>query len=304
MPVTPFAEKSRWAQKIAAGEFVFSVEVVPPRGCDPSRVMKRIAKLQESGVDAINIPDGPRASSRMSPQVLAILVERELGMETIIHYCCRDRNILGMQSDLLGDYAAGLKNILAVTGDPPKLGDYPDATAVFDVDAIGLVNIINNLNQGLDLGGNHMSKPTAYAIGVALNHTAINQEEEIRRFHWKREAGAEFVITQPVFDAEAFLRFHDRLGDHGLPIVCGVWPLVSFKNAEFMNNEVPGVSIPDQVLQRMYEAKDADDAMKIGLEIAAENVSRMKHVLAGAQVSVPLGKYKFAIEVVDRIREL
>ena len=302
--VVPFAEKSSWARKIGRGEFVFTVEVVPPKGCDPTKTLNRIKKLKDAEVDAVNIPDGPRASSRMSPQVLALLIENRIGIETILHYCCRDRNILGIQSDLLGDFAGGLKNILAVTGDPPKLGDYPDATAVFDVDSIGLTNIINGLNHGRDIGKNKLAKPTAYAIGVALNPTALNIEEEINRFRWKVDAGAEFAITQPVFDADQFLRFYEKVERFGIPIVAGVWPLVSYKNAEFMNNEVPGVEIPQSVLDRMAAATDSDHARETGLEIAVENVGRILDCIVGAQISAPMGNVKFAIRVVDQIREL
>lgn len=302
--VMPLQERSRLGKKLAQGEFVFSVEVVPPKGCDPARTLKRIQLLKDHDVDAVNIPDGPRASSRMSPQILAILVENQIGLETILHYCCRDRNILGIQSDLLGGFAAGLKNILAVTGDPPKLGDYPDATAVFDIDAIGLTNIINHLNLGRDIGGNLLSKPTSYATGVALNPTALNIEEEINRFHWKVKAGADFAITQPVFDTAQFMSFYERVKHHGIPIIAGVWPLVSYKNAEFMNNEVPGISIPESTLARMREAGSSDEAKEIGLQIALENVEQILPYIAGAQISAPMGNVKFALRVVDGVRSL
>jgi len=301
-PVTPLEERSRWGGKLARGEFVTSVEVLAPRGCDPTRTLKRIAKLRDAGVDAVNIPDGPRASSRMSPMVLAMMTEQQLGMETILHYCCRDRNILGIQSDLLGGFASGLKNILAVTGDPPKLGDYPDATAVFDVDSIGLSNIIHRLNQGMDIGANPLTKPTGYVIGVALNPAAVNLEEELRRFRWKAEAGADFAITQPVFDSDLFLSVHERVAEYGIPIIAGVWPLASFKNAEFMNNEVPGIEVPDTILERMREAGNGDRARAVGIEIALENIAAIRHAIAGIQVSAPLGKISIALEVIDRAR--
>ncbi len=302
--IVPFQEKSNWAAKIHKKEFVFTVEVTPPKGCDPTRILKRIAKLKAAGVDAVNIPDGPRASSRMSPQILALLIENRIGIETVLHYCCRDRNILGIQSDLLGDFAGGLKNILAVTGDPPKLGDYPDATAVFDVDSIGLTNIINGLNHGRDIGKNKLQKPTAYCIGIALNPTAVNPEEELSRFRWKVEAGAEFAITQPVFDPDQFLRFYEKVAHFNIPIIAGVWPLISYKNAEFMNNEVPGVDIPAQVLSRMEAASDADEAREIGLDVAVESVRKILPCIAGAQISAPLGNVNFALQVVDGIRDI
>jgi len=300
----PLAERSNWARKIVEGDFVYSVEVVPPKGCDPTKILKKIARLKEAHVDAVNIPDGPRASSRMSPLILATMIESQIGMETILHYCCRDRNILGIQSDLLGGFAAGLKNILSVTGDPPKLGDYPDATAVFDVDSIGLTNIIDGLNHGLDIGGNQIAKPTAYAVGVALNPGAVNPEEELSRFRWKAEAGADFAITQPVFDPDTFLAFYERIKDLKVPIIAGVWPLASFKNAEFMNNEVPGISIPPKTLERMRAAQTGELAREEGLAIALENVSAVREVLSGVQVSAPLGNVKLAIQLVSGIRSV
>ncbi|CAM2010281.1 bifunctional homocysteine S-methyltransferase/methylenetetrahydrofolate reductase [Acanthopleuribacter pedis] len=302
--VLPLAQRSRLGEKLAAGAFVFSVEVVPPKGCDPTRTLKRIQKLKDAEIDAVNIPDGPRASSRMSPQILAILVENQIGIETILHYCCRDRNILGMQSDLLGGFAAGLHNILAVTGDPPKLGDYPDATAVFDIDAIGLTNIINHLNLGRDIGGNDLSKPTAYATGVALNPTALNAVEEINRFHWKVKAGADFAITQPVFDTAQFLHFYEQVKHHQIPIIAGIWPLVSYKNAEFMNNEVPGISIPESTLARMRATASSEEAKEVGLQIALENVTQILPYIAGAQISAPMGNVKFALRVVEGVRAM
>lgn len=299
--VQPLAERSKWGRKLESGAFVVTVEVLAPRGCDPRRTLKRIAKLRDAGCDAVNIPDGPRASSRMSPLILATMVEQQLGMETILHYCCRDRNILGIQSDLLGGYAAGLKNILAVTGDPPKLGDYPDATAVFDVDSIGLTNILNGLNHGRDIGGNTLSKPTGYAVGVALNPCAVNQEEELARFRWKVDAGADFAITQPVFDADAFCAFVDKIGPQTIPIIAGVWPLASYKNAEFMNNEVPGVFIPDEAMARMREAGNGEAARAEGVQISLENIARIRHLISGIQVSAPLGKIELALEIVNQM---
>ncbi|MDJ0836692.1 MAG: bifunctional homocysteine S-methyltransferase/methylenetetrahydrofolate reductase [Acidobacteriota bacterium] len=300
----PLEKRSNWGRKIKEGEFVYSVEIVPPKGCDPTRTLKRIKKLKDAGVDAVNIPDGPRASSRMSPMVLALMAEQQVEMETILHYCCRDRNILGIQSDLLGGFAAGLKNILAVTGDPPKLGDYPDATAVFDVDSIGLTGIIERLNHGLDIGANPLSKPTAYAIGVALNPVAVNEEEEIRRFEWKARAGADFCITQPVFDAKTFLDFHEKVAHLGIPVVAGVWPLASYKNAEFMNNEVPGITIPEETMARMRDAGSGDKARETGLAIALENVEVILDKIAGVQISAPLGKVSLALAVADGVRAM
>src|SRR6478672_1023247 len=186
--VVPAEQRSNWAAKIARGEFVTSVEVLPPKGCDADKTLESIRLLKEVGVDGVNIPDGPRAQTRMSAQATAVLVEREIGIEAVLHYCCRDRNLLGMMSDLLGAAALDLHNLLIITGDPPKMGPYPDATAVFDIDAIGLTNMVNKLNHGLDLGNNPIGRPTAFSIGVGVNPGALNLEEEIRRFEWKVEA--------------------------------------------------------------------------------------------------------------------
>jgi homocysteine S-methyltransferase len=251
--VVPPEERSRWAGKIARGEFVTSVEVLPPKGCDAQKTLDSIRLLKDAGVDGVNIPDGPRAQTRMSAQATAVLVEREIGIEAVLHYCCRDRNLLGMMSDLLGAAALGLHNLLIITGDPPKMGPYPDATAVFDIDAIGLTNMANKLNHGLDLGNNPIGKPTAFSLGVGVNPGAVNLEEEIRRFEWKVEAGAEYAITQPVFDTDQLRNFLDKISHVKIPIIAGIWPLISFRNAEFMHNEVPGVNVTAEILERMPE---------------------------------------------------
>jgi len=295
----PLAEKSRLAAKISRGEKVVSVELTPPRGCDPSAILKKAQTLHEHGIDAINLPDGPRASARMSNQVLSILIQQQVGIEPIPHYCCRDRNLLGMQSDLLGLYAAGIHNLLLVTGDPPKLGDYPDATAVFDVDAIGLTNIVNGLNQGLDLGQNRLNQPTGYLIGVGVNPVAVDLELEIRRFFYKVEAGAEYAITQPIFDVAAFRSFLQRIESHRIPILAGIWPLTSYRNAEFMNNEVPGVVIPPQIMQRMQAAEEQGCGQAEGIRIAQEMVREIQTEIQGIQVSAPFGKIELALEVVS-----
>ena len=242
--------------KIAAGEFVTMVEIVPPKGTDVRKEVEGARFLKSVGVDAINIPDSPRASARMSNQALSLLVQQEVGIEAILHYTCRDRNVLSIQSDLLGAAALGIRNLICITGDPPKMGNYPDATAVFDVDAIGLVNIVHNLNRGLDIGGNPMGTGTSFVIGVGANPGVPNIDEEIRRFEYKVEAGAEYAVTQPVFDLallEAFLR---RIEHCRIPVIAGIWPLVSVRNAEFMKNELR-VSVPDSILERMAGRQDS-----------------------------------------------
>lgn len=297
----PQAEKSRLAAKVSQGQKVVSIELTPPRGCDPSKIIEQAKVLHAAGIDAINLPDGPRASARMSNQILSLLMYQQVGIEPIPHYCCRDRNLLGMQSDLLGLYAAGIHNILLVTGDPPKLGDYPDATAVFDVDAIGLTNMVYGLNHGLDLGKNPLNTPTGYFIGVGVNPVAVDLEREISRFFYKVEAGAEYAITQPIFDPEALKRFLDKVASHRIPILAGIWPLASFRNAEFMNNEVPGVEIPDSVMQRMYDAEQRGEGRAEGVRIAQEMVTALQSELHGIQVSAPFGKIELALQVVEAL---
>ncbi len=296
-------ERSLWSAKIARGEFVTSVEVLPPKGCDAQKTLESIRLLKEAGVDGVNIPDGPRAQTRMSAQATAVLVEREIGIEAVLHYCCRDRNLLGMMSDLLGAAALGLHNLLLITGDPPKMGPYPDATAVFDIDAIGLTNMVNKLNHGLDLGNNPIGKPTAFSIGVGVNPGAVNMEEEIRRFEWKVEAGAEYAITQPVFDTKQLKRFLDMIPHVRIPIVAGIWPLISYRNAEFMHNEVPGVNVTPEILDRMRTASEIskETARDEGIVIARESLNEVKDVIQGVQVSAPFGNVKYALQVFEAL---
>jgi homocysteine S-methyltransferase len=299
-------ERSRWSAKIARGEFVTSVEVLPPKGCDADKTLESIRLLKDAGVDGVNIPDGPRAQTRMSAQATAVLVEREIGIEAVLHYCCRDRNLLGMMSDLLGAAALGLHNLLLITGDPPKMGPYPDATAVFDIDAIGLTNMVNKLNHGLDLGNNPIGRPTAFSLGVGVNPGAVNMEEEIRRFEWKVEAGAEYAITQPVFDTAQLKRFLDMISHVRIPIVAGIWPLVSFRNAEFLHNEVPGVEVTPEILERMRIASDKskEAAREEGIAIARESLLEVRDVIQGVQVSAPFGNVKYALQVFEALDEL
>jgi methionine synthase I (cobalamin-dependent)/5,10-methylenetetrahydrofolate reductase len=297
----PFARRSRWAGKIARNEFVTSVEIVPPRGVDATAMLEGVSALKVAGVDAVNVPDGPRAQSRMGALMTSLLIEQRIGMETVTHYCCRDRNLLGMLSDLLGASAMGLRNLLIITGDPPKMGPYPDATAVFDIDSIGLTNLVSRLNKGLDPGGNAIGRPTAFTIGVGVNPAALDPGYELRRFEWKVDAGAEYAITQPVFDVEQLERFVDSIAHVRIPIVAGIWPLVSARNAEFLANEVPGVVVPDTVLTRMRSAseKSKEHAVAEGIAIAREMLERVRGAVQGAQVSAPFGKVELAVRVFE-----
>ena len=283
-------EKSRLANKLIRKEFVTLVELVSPRGVSPLKEIAKARQLHHFGIDAINIPDGPRASARMSALAMAAIFLKEVGIEPVLHFACRDRNVIGMQSDLLGAWALGIRNLIAITGDPPKLGNYPDATAVFDVDAIGLVNIINRLNHGLDLAGNPIGDPTGFCIGVGVNPGAINLDEEIRRLDWKIEAGAEYIVTQPVFDTRILEKFLNRINHVHLPLLCGIWPLVSYRNAEFMNNEVPGASVPAEILDRMRKTTTKEEGFAEGVAIARETYEFIKGEVAGVQLSAPMGR--------------
>ncbi|HEX8290298.1 MAG TPA: bifunctional homocysteine S-methyltransferase/methylenetetrahydrofolate reductase [Pyrinomonadaceae bacterium] len=305
IPVTPLEERSNWGRRLARGEFVTTVEVLPPKGCDATKTLESIRLLKDVGVNAVNIPDGPRAQTRMSAQATAVLVEREIGLESVLHYCCRDRNLLGMMSDLLGAAALGLRNLLLITGDPPKMGPYPDATAVFDIDSIGLTNMVNKLNHGLDLGNNPTGTPTSFCIGVGVNPGAVNLDEEIKRFEWKVEAGAEFAITQPVFDTEQLRDFLRRIEHVRVPVVAGIWPLVSYRNAEFLHNEVPGVRVTPSIMERMRLAseKGKDAARDEGLAIARECLLDVRDAIQGVQVSAPFNNVKYALEVFEALPE-
>jgi homocysteine S-methyltransferase len=299
-PVAPQQDRSKLGARLAAGEFATLVEIVPPKGTNATREIEGARFLMTAGVDAINVPDSPRASARMSAQVLCILIQQQVGIECLLHYTCRDRNVLSIQSDLLGAYAIGLRNLLCVTGDPPKLGNYPDATAVFDVDAIGLVNVVNNLNKGLDIGANSIGAQTSFVVGVGANPGAPDLDEEIRRFEYKVEAGAEFAITQPVFDIGLMETFLRRIEACRIPVVAGIWPLVSVRNAEFMKNELR-VSVPDEIIARMARSASAESARAEGITIAREMLLAVRDSVQGAQISAPLSRYPAAIEVLQAL---
>jgi len=303
-PPPPLAERSKIGKLVATGEFVTLVEIVSPRGiaCDKELAGARL--LAGLGVHAINVPDSPRASARMSAQSLCIQIQQQAGIETVLHYTCRDRNVLSIQSDLLGASSIGLKNILCLTGDPPKLGNYPDATAVFDVDAIGLVNIVNRLNYGLDIGGNGIGASTGFSIGVAANPGVPDIDNEIRRFAYKVEAGAEYAITQPVFDLHVLEAFLKRIESFRIPVIAGIWPLTSLRNAEFMKNDLR-VSVPDQILLRMQQADTPELARAEGVKIAQEMLRAARSMgyggIQGVQVSAPFGRYTVAAEVIAEV---
>jgi len=299
-PVVALEKRSAIGAKLAKGQFVTMVEIVPPKGIDITKEVEGARFLKSVGVDAVNIPDSPRASARMSNQALSPLIQRDVGIDAILHYTCRDRNVLGIQSDLLGAAAVGIKNLICITGDPPKMGNYPDATAVFDVDAIGLVNIVHNLNRGLDLGGNPIGIGTGFVIGVGANPGLTDLDEEVRRFEYKVQAGAEYAVTQPVFDMRLLENFLKRIEHCRIPVVAGIWPLISARNAEFMKNELR-VSVPDEILDRMTRAQTPEAARSEGVAIAREMLIAARQLVQGAQISAPQGRYNLAVDVLEAL---
>ncbi len=296
----PLAERSRLGAKLANGEEVAMIEVTPPRGVDMTAILGKARRCAEAGIDAINIPDGPRASSRLSPMVTAVRIQEEAGIEAVLHFCCRDRNLIGMQSDILGACAIGLRNLLIVTGDPPKLGEYPNATGVFDMDSVALTGVIRNLNRGVDIGGNRIDPPTSMVLGVGANPVAADLDREIERFGQKAMAGAEFAITQPIFDPDSLWRFLEAIEECRIPIIAGIWPFTSYKNAEFMANEVPGVVVPQRLLERMSQATTKEQGRALGVEIARELVDAIRGRVAGFAVSAPFGNVDTALAVLGR----
>jgi len=290
---TPFAE--------ALGKrFVISVELDPPRGSNPGKALKGTKLLKEAGVDAVNIADSPMARSRMSCIALAVLVREKVGIDTVLHMTCRDRNLLGLQSDLIGVNALGIRNLLIITGDPPALGDYPSATGVYDVDSIGLMRIVSRLNEGLDHAGNSIGNPTALFAGVAVNPVAEDMEIEIERFKRKIDAGARFAFTQPIYRLSSIERFLERVSPFSPPILIGVLPLMSHRHAEFLHNEVPGITIPDEIRERIRRAgeKAAEEGIRISLEI----LEKAGSAVSGAYLMPSFGRYNTCLEIVKNFR--
>ncbi len=298
----PMGEKCDFGAKLAAGEFVTSVELTPPRGWHLRRILDAARTLKDQGFDAVNVPDGPRASSRMGPLAMSVRLQQEVGVEAILHYVCRDRNILGMQSDLLGAHTLGIRNLLLVTGDPPVMGDYPKATAVFDVDSIGLTNIVSRLNTGFDIGHRSIGEPTGFLVGVGANPTALNMQRELDRFYWKVDAGAEYVITQPVFEIEPLFDFLEKTRQYDIPVIAGIWPLQSLRNAEFLHNEVPGVSVPDATMKRMRAARSKEEQWEVGLDLSMEIAAQIHEHVRGLQISAPFNRAEPARRLLDYLR--
>jgi methionine synthase / methylenetetrahydrofolate reductase (NADH) len=300
----PIELRSRLAEKLVQGEFPVVVEIVPPKGCDPAREVEGAQYLKRHGIDAVNIPDGSGATARMSAQTLAVVIQQQAGIETLLHFSCRGRNVLSLQSDVLGAHALGIRNVWAVTGDPPQIAILPSATAVFDVDAIGLVNVLSNLNRGLDMNGNPLGTQTSFLIGVGLNPNALDPDEELRRFEYKIKAGANFGVIRPVFDLDRLARFLRRvqaLDVPQIPLLAGIHPLTSYRNAEFLNNEVPGMSVSPEILKRMRKLDTGEKARAEGLKIAREMLMEFRELVQGAQIVAPFSRYAMAVEVIEAL---
>jgi methionine synthase / methylenetetrahydrofolate reductase (NADH) len=296
----PREAKTALARKLGK-KFVVSVELDPPKGADPGVILERAQHCKEKEIDAINVADGPRASARMSAQSLCVLLQGKIEIETILHYTCRDRNLLGIQSDLLGAYSLGLRNILAITGDPPKLGDYPDATAVYDVDSIGLIRIMDHLNHGCDLAGNLIGPALGIHIGCGADPSKPDMEKEVRRLEQKVEAGAEYVMTQPVYDPRTLESFLKMMGHIKVPVLVGILPLYSHRNAEFLHNEVPGMSIPEEIRERMRKAGSGEKAQAEGVSIAQEATLAAREVAQGVYIMPPFNKVDLAVRVIEAL---
>ncbi|MCK6514555.1 bifunctional homocysteine S-methyltransferase/methylenetetrahydrofolate reductase [Myxococcota bacterium] len=307
LPPVPVAERSAFAKKVSEGRFCVSVELDPPRGLDPAKSLDGAAFLYDHGIDVINIADGPRAVARMGPMAMAQLARQRCGIESVIHYCCRDRNLLGMQMDLLGAYALGMHNVLAVTGDPPKMGTYPNATAVFDIDSIGLINSLRLLNRGLDFSGRPMEGQTKFFIGAGCNPAHVELEREVARYGEKIAAGAEFFFSQPIYDPDVLNRFFELTDKFPKrPFFVGILPLASLKNAEFLHNEVPGMQVPERVLNRLRAADTRQDQRRVGVQIARESLAEA-HAhprVKGAYIYPPFGSYEAVLKVIEAVPEL
>jgi len=297
----PLKERSRFGKKLVSGERIISIEISPPKGIETSQLLDKASLCSQMGIDTINIPDGPRASSRLSAMITAVTIQQNVPIETILHFCCRDKNLISIQSDLLGAQVIGIRNLLLITGDPPKIGEYPDASGVFDLDSVQLTAMVNNLNCGIDIARKSLKSQLSFTIGVGVNPAASNFNFELDRFSKKVEAGAEYAITQPVFDTQSFFKFLEATESFRVPIIAGIWPFTSYKNAEFMANEVPGVFVPDEILEKMYAAKNRQQAMQTGIEIARQLMEKIDKHIAGFALSAPFGNVKIPLAILDKI---
>jgi len=292
-------ELSEFARKLQEKNFVVSVELDPPKGVNPEKILEGAKAIMKAGADACNIGDSPMARVRMSCLALAYLIKDKVGLETVLHFTPRDRNLMGIQSDLVGAHALGIRNILCITGDPPSLGDYAHATAVYDVDSIGLTRIISKLNQGTDVAGNSIGSPTSFFIGVGVNPGEENLSREIDRFHQKIEAGAQYTFTQILYDVKILERFLKLVGKVEIPIVLGILPLHSYKHAEFLHNEVPGISIPENLRERMRLA--GEKGAQEGIKMAKELFHEAKGMVDGVYLMPSYGRYQEVLEIVEEV---
>ncbi|OGL03862.1 MAG: bifunctional homocysteine S-methyltransferase/methylenetetrahydrofolate reductase [Candidatus Rokubacteria bacterium RIFCSPHIGHO2_12_FULL_73_22] len=300
---TPLAERSAFAAKVAAGKFVVSVEVNPAPGVDPSKALEGAKMLIDSGVDIVNVADGPRAMARMSNLAFCALLLVRHGIQPILHVCGRDRNLLAQIAHLLGAHAIGIRNLVIITGDPPKVGDYPEATAVYDLDSIGLLHVASSANRGVDPAGKPLpGGKTAFLLATGFEPGAADLEREIRRLEKKKTAGAELVMTQPIFQQDLLDTVLRRIAHLELPVMVGVLPLVSYKNAEFLHNEVPGMQIPEEIRERMRRTPGGEAARKEGVRIAREMLFAVRDRVQGAYLMPPLGRYELALEVLEGLR--
>jgi methionine synthase / methylenetetrahydrofolate reductase(NADPH) len=295
--VKPLAERGVLGRMLANGEFAVSCELSAPAGTDPTKTIEAARRLQAGGIHIVNIADGPRATARMGNLALCTLLQRETGVETILHVCCRDRNLLGQVAHLLGAYALGIRDLVVITGDPPKMGDYPFATPVYDLDSIGLLHVTTDMNRGIDPGGKDMGGQTAFVLATGAEPGALDYDRELRRLEQKKDAGAEVVMTQPVYDARLFERFLDDTKHLGLPVMVGLVPLASHRNAEFLHNNVPGMRIPEEIRSRMARAEAGPPARAEGIRIAQEALSAVRHRVAGAYIMPPFDRVDSALEI-------
>jgi homocysteine S-methyltransferase len=302
-PLTHLAQKSRLGARLAAGEFAVSVELTAPPGVDVGKTAEQVVQLQAAGVDVINIADGPRATARMSNLAVCARLRADTGVEPILHVCCRDRNFLGLNAHLLGAHALGLRNLVVITGDPPKMGDYPFATPVYDLDSVGLLRMAAGLNGGIDPAGKQLGAHTSFVLATGAEPAALDYDRELRRLEDKAAAGAELIMTQPVYDPRTLEKFLDDVAPIGLPVMVGLLPLASHRNAEFLHNEVPGMSIPAEYRARMAKVGSGPEARLEGIAIAQEALASVKHRVAGAYIMPPFNRVDAAIAVLDAVKD-
>lgn len=317
LPEIPVASRSRFAAKVedvfarrlsggtstavprGREDFVVSVEINPPAGLDPAKAVAAARQLVAAGVDVINVPDGPRAAVRMGNVAFSHILQRDIGCEVILHVCCRDRNLVGLQSDILGAHVLGLRNLVVITGDPPKLGDYPKATAVFDLDSIELLKLVNGLNQGVDPAGRMVGQQTGFFLGAGVEPAAADYDRELKRLERKVAAGARIIMTQPVYDRSTVARFLSDTRSLKVPILLGLCPLVSARNADFLHNEVPGMSVPEHIRERMQQAGSGAPAQQEGIRIAREMLDEFSSAITGCYIMPQLGRTTSALGVLE-----